>query len=118
LLLGAVVTLAAPQPAAAADAHHGARVFKIQCAECHSDKPDKNKRGPSLFGIVGRHAAKAPRFRYSTAMKQSGLTWTPEKLDTYLTAPRKLVPHCKMRYKGLADRGARADLIAFLSTLH
>jgi len=119
LLIGvSVIALGAALPARAADAGHGAKVFKIQCAECHSDKPGKNKTGPSLFGVVGRAAAGVPGYRYSAAMKQSRLTWSEEELDVYLAAPRKVVPHCKMTYKGLADSAARADLIAFLSTLH
>lgn len=118
LILAAIVALGTALPAQAADAGHGAKVFRIRCAECHSTKAGKNKIGPSLFGVVGRPAASLARYRYSAAMKKSGLTWTAEELDSYLTAPRKVVPHCKMRIKGLTDTNERADLIAYLSTLH
>jgi len=114
LVVGSIVALGAALPARAADVRHGAKVFRSQCAECHSTKAGKNKTGPSLFGVVGRRAGSVPRYVYSKAMKNSGLTWTEERLDGYLTAPRKAVPGCKMKYRGLKDRAARADLIAFL----
>ena len=115
LILAAVVVLAAALPAQAADAGHGAKVFRSQCAECHSTDEGRNKDGPSLFGVVGRHAGSVANFRYSDAMKNSKLVWTEEELDTYLTDPRKVVPGCKMIYRGLKDSGSRADLIAYLN---
>jgi len=115
LILGAIVVLGAALPAQAADADHGAKVFNTQCGECHSVKAGKNRTGPSLFGVVGRGAGSVPGFRYSEAMKNSGLTWTDDELDAYLSDPRKVVPGGRMKYKGLADSGARADLIAFLN---
>jgi len=99
----------------AADAGHGATVFAEECAACHSVKPGKNKMGPTLFGVAGRDAGGVPDYVYSKALKNSGLAWTEDKLDAYLTAPRKLVPGCKMQYEGLADASARADLIEFLN---
>ena len=108
MLLGAV-------PAHAGDAGHGARVFAEECAACHSARPGKNKMGPSLFGVAGRAAASVPDYVYSVAMKGSGVNWTAENLDAWIAAPPKLVPGSKMQYEGLADSGARADLIAFLN---
>jgi len=104
--------------AQAADAGHGAKLFEEECAECHSMKPGKNKKGPTLFGVAGRNAAGVPDYVYSEAMKNSGLTWTADKLDAYIATPRKLVPGCKMKYDGLADAAARADLVEFLNNTH
>ena len=103
-------------PVHAGDAGPGAKVFDAECAECHSTRPGKNRKGPSLFGVAGRSAASVPDYVYSDALKNSGLTWTADKLDAYLVAPRKLVPGCKMKYDGLADAAARADLIEFLNS--
>ena len=103
-------------PVHAADAGHGAKVFEEECAECHSVIPGKNRKGPSLFGVAGRSAASVPDYVYSEALKNSGLSWTADKLDAYIVAPRKLVPGCKMKYDGLADAAARADLIEFLNS--
>lgn len=108
----------ATQKAHASDAKHGASVFEEQCAECHSAKPGKNKKGPSLYGLVGRAAGSVADYSYSDAMKANALAWTPERLDAYLVYPRKVVPGTKMKYDGLTDAGARADLIAFLSNVN
>ncbi len=53
-------------------------------------------------------------FRYSPAMKRSGLTWTPETLDKFMTEPQAMIPANRMPYAGLKDAGDRADLIAYL----
>ena len=105
-------------PAAAQDAAAGAAVFKSQCGICHSVQPGRNMVGPSLFGVVGRRAGTIPGFHYSTANKDSGLTWDAATLDRYLTSPSTVVPHTIMTYAGLKDVQKRADLIAYLSTLH
>lgn len=102
------------QARAAGDATKGADIFDGQCAECHSVKPGKNKKGPSLFGVVGRKAGSIADYSYSDAMKNSGITWTPEKLDEYITHPKKTVPGYKMKFDGLDDAAQRADLIQFL----
>ncbi|WP_172204892.1 cytochrome c family protein [Niveibacterium sp. COAC-50] len=104
--------------ALAADAKHGADVFAENCAECHSVKEGKNKKGPSLFGVVGRKAGTVADVAYSDAMKQSGISWTPDKIDAYVADPRKAVPGGKMKFDGLPNAAERADLIAYLYTLH
>ncbi len=104
--------------ALAADAKHGADVFAENCAECHSVKEGKNKKGPSLFAVLGRKAGSVGDVAYSDAMKQSGISWAPDKLDAYITDPRKAVPGGKMKFDGLSNATERADLIAYLSTLH
>ncbi len=103
---------------AAGDAKRGADVFTEECGDCHSTTPGKNKKGPSLASLNGRKAGTLADFSgYSEPMKQSGLTWTSDKIDAYITAPRKTVPGGKMKYDGLADANARADVIAYLLSL-
>jgi cytochrome c len=102
---------------ATGDARHGSDVFAEHCSECHSAKEGKNKKGPSLFSGLGRKAATVPDFSYSDALKASGIVWSAEQLDTYLALPKKAVPGGKMKYDGLPDPAARADLIAYLATL-
>ncbi|MGL4314890.1 MAG: c-type cytochrome, partial [Sphingomonas sp.] len=55
-------------------------------------------------------------YTYSAANKNSGITWTPEKLFQYLEAPQRVVPGTKMTYPGLKDAQKRADVIAYLKT--
>jgi cytochrome c len=110
-----ILSALAVQNAIAADTGRGADVFETQCAECHSIKPGKNKKGPSLAGVVGRAAGGVADYAYSDAMKANGLPWTPDRLDAYVSYPRKLVPGTKMKYDGLGEARERADLIAFLA---
>jgi cytochrome c len=99
----------------AQDAEHGKSVFKA-CAVCHATD-HANRVGPGLEGIVGREAGTAAGFRYSNAMKNSGILWDDNWLDAYLESPQKVVPGNKMPYAGLKNATDRADLIAYLATL-
>ena len=117
--VGALVVLCAIQPAqAAGDATKGADMFKKKCVICHTAEKDApNKIGPNLFGVVGRAAGTVSNYSYSTAMKNSGLTWTPDVLIDYLAGPQKKVPGAKMTFAGIADEGQRADVVVYLGTL-
>jgi cytochrome c len=86
----------------------------VDCAACHAPQPGVANVGPSLQGVFGRKAAALADFRYSPALKRSGITWTPETLDTFLADPQKAVPNNRMPYAGMPDAADRADLIAFL----
>lgn len=116
-LLGLLLS-AGPQPVYAADPGAGQAVFKTQCGICHSPVADKNMVGPSLFGIVGRKSGSIEGFHYSAANKSADITWSAETLDKYLTVPREVVPGTIMTYARLKDDAKRADLIAYLETLH
>jgi cytochrome c2 len=116
--IAAAGMLALALPANAQDAAQaGAQVFKTNCAVCHSADPDQNRIGPSLFGVVGRKAGTAPNYTYSDAMKNSGLTWTPSQLDTYLTNPKGVVANTKMMFLGLKSQDDRKAVIGYLATL-
>lgn len=91
----------------------GEKVF-AQCKACHVTDKGVNKVGPSLHGIVGRKAGTVAGFNYSTANKNSGVTWTPEVMYTYLENPRKFMPGTKMAFAGLRQPQQRADVIAYL----
>lgn len=100
---------------ASADAARGADVFDENCAECHSmAQPLKHKKGPGLYGVVGRQAASVEGFKFSDALRAANLTWTPENLDAYIRNPKAAVPGGKMKFDGLDDATARQDLIDFL----
>ena len=116
LMLAALGALSL-QAHAAGDVEKGKDVFSTECAECHSVREGKNKKGPSLFAVVGRKAATVADATYSDALKASGILWSPDKVDAYVTAPKKLVLGGKMKYDGLASAAERADLIAYLATL-
>jgi len=95
------------------DAARGEKRFD-ECATCHSLKEGVNGVGPSLHGVLGRKAGSLDDFRYSPAMKRSGLTWTPQALATFIADPQKAVPNNRMPFAGMPDAAERDDLIAYL----
>ncbi len=100
----------------AGDAAKGAAVFQ-RCAMCHTaDKGAGNKIGPDLFNVVGRKAGTEPGFRYSAALKNSGITWTDDKLKEWVSGPQKMVPGTSMTLMGSLDSQQADDLIAYLNT--
>jgi cytochrome c len=102
----------------AGDPTAGQAVFRTQCGVCHPVVQGKNMVGPSLFGLIGRTSGGVEGFRYSAANKGANITWSAETLDKYLIAPREVIPGTIMTYAGLKDDAKRADLIAYLATLH
>lgn len=85
-----------------------------KCRACHTIEPQgRNTVGPRLHKVFGRKAGSLPDYRYSDAMKRSGVVWTEETLDAYLAATQEFMPGSKM-YGGLAIAQDRADLIAWL----
>ncbi|MEN2787892.1 cytochrome c family protein [Sphingomonas qilianensis] len=97
------------------DAAKGKIAF-ITCQTCHAVEPGVNKIGPSLHAVVGRQAGTVAGFAYTAANKNSGITWTPEKLFQYLEKPQRVVPGTKMVFPGWADPQKRADTIAYLQS--
>ena len=95
------------------DATRGEAKFQ-ECAACHKLDDGANGMGPSLHGLFGRKAGELTDFRYSPALKRSGIVWSPQTLETYLTDPQAVVPGNRMPYAGMADPHDRADLIAYL----
>jgi cytochrome c2 len=94
------------------DAANGEKVFN-KCKACHAvDEPD-NKIGPHLVGIFGRPAGSLEDFRYSNAMKESGVTWNEETIAAYLADPRGYIKGNRMALAGLKEEEI-ADLIAYL----
>jgi cytochrome c len=88
------------------------------CATCHSTSADgTNSMGPNLRGVVGRKAGTAPGFQYSQAMKGSGIRWTPQELDSFLTDVPKKVPGTLMPINGLPDAQDRQAVINYLKSL-
>ncbi len=115
---GAAAVAAQPPPPAGAlgDPAAGAQAFDVRCGFCHGDG-GVGGQGPSLIGVVGRKAGTVPGFAYSAAIKSSGITWTGPQLDHFLTNPAAAVPGTAMPMN-IPDAKERADVIAYLGTLH
>lgn len=99
--------------AGAADVKKGKKVFN-KCKACHSLEAGKKKVGPSLHGILGRKAGTDTKFKYSKAMKESGLTWDEATLRQFLKKPKKLVKGTKMAFNGIKKDSEMDNLIAYL----
>ncbi|TMG84026.1 MAG: c-type cytochrome, partial [Betaproteobacteria bacterium] len=91
----------------------GQKQFEAQCAACHAVKPGVNGFGPSLAGVVGKAAGKAPGYTYTTAMSNSGLTWDEKTLDAFLTSTTDKLPGTSMPVS-LPDAHVRSTIIAYL----
>ncbi len=114
-VLAAVAMLAvAGSGALAQDLAAGATSYK-KCVTCHDVGPTaKNKVGPVLNGLDGRHSGTVAGYNYSAANKNSGLTWDEATFREYIKDPKAKVPGTKMVYAGLKDEQKINDLVAFL----
>ena len=94
------------------DEEEGRAVFAANCRSCHS-----GAIAPSLSGVVGRPVASFAGYAYSEGLKaKASLSWTPEHLNTFLTAPQAFAPGTRMP-KSLNEPQERADVIAYLKSL-
>lgn len=105
--------------AALSDAGHegnpalGEKVFK-KCKACHSLEDGKNKIGPTLYGIFGREAGAVDGYKYSAALKESGVVWSEETIDQYIEKPKAFIKGTKMAFPGLKKEDDRKNLVAYL----
>lgn len=113
VLIFAVLLAGASQPVMAADATRGQEIYR-KCVSCHTIEANgRNRAGPRLHGLFGRVAGSVGDYRYSEALKGSGIIWTEQTLDAYLKDSEAFVPGTKM-YGGLSQDEDREDLIAYL----
>ena len=118
MIIAALGAAALAQSAGAAgNPVQGKLVFQ-RCEMCHrADKGGGNGLGPNLFGIVGRKAGSLSDFSYSAAMKNSGIIWTTDKLNAYVTHPAAVVPGNRMAFAGIGNPDQVNDVVAYLATL-
>ena len=105
--------LAAGMAHAQGDPKRGEKVFE-NCHACHAVDGAANEVGPGLRGVFGRRAGEREDFRYSPALKRSGITWTPQTMDEFVADPQKMVPANRMPFAGLPEARDRADLIIYM----
>ena len=57
-----------------------------KCAGCHKiEEGKKGGMGPNLWGIYGSPAGQVEKYRYSEWLKESGIIWTRESLQAWLS---------------------------------
>jgi cytochrome c len=113
--LATLASVAMPADAGG-DPEKGASIFN-KCRSCHRIGPGaRNLVGPELNGTVGRKAGSIADYSYSSAVKNSGLTWDEATLTQWLRSPRALVPGTRMTFAGLSRDEDIANVIAYLRT--
>jgi cytochrome c len=103
--------IASATQAAIGDPMHGAQIYQ-RCQLCHSIEHDLV--GPRHLGLFGRKAGSIAGYPYSAAMRNSGITWSEETLNQFLSGPQAFVPGTRMTFTGLPNEQDRADVIAYL----
>ena len=66
------------------------------------------------MNLFGRTAGSLEGYKYSKAMKASGIVWDEETLAAYLRAPKKYVKGTKMAFAGLKKDADVENIIAYL----
>jgi cytochrome c len=115
VFLATLVLAGSTAAACAQDVAAGEQSFK-KCFPCHSiGEGAKNKVGPELNGIDGRHSGSAPDYSYSQANKNSGITWNKEQFLEYIRDPRAKIPGTKMIFPGIKNEKEANNLWAYLA---
>ena len=114
LMLITAVLAASSTAALAQDVGAGEQSFK-KCLPCHSVGEDaKNKVGPVLNGLDGRHSGSVEGYNYSEANKNSGITWSEETFKEYIKDPRAKIQGTKMVFAGIKNEKEVDSLWAYL----
>ena len=105
-----------PNLLAAADVAKGEAVF-AKCAACHTiNSGGANGIGPNLYATMGEPIGQGKAgFAFSDALKNVGGSWDFDKMDHWLTSPRKFAAGTKMSFAGLSSAEDRANLIVYLN---
>jgi len=109
-------SLTAATGALAQDAAAGKSSFN-KCLACHAiGEGAKNKVGPELNGLDGRHSGTAAGYNYSDANKNSGITWSKDVFLEYIKDPKGKIPGTKMVFAGIKNENEANNLWAYVSS--
>ena len=114
LVVAAAIAALSAQTALAQDVAAGEQSFK-KCLPCHAiGDGAKNKVGPVLNGIDGRHSGSVEGYSYSDANKNSGITWDETQFLDYIKDPRAKIKGTKMIFPGIKNETEAKNLWAYL----
>ena len=109
------ITLASVGTSSAGDVEAGKAAFN-KCKACHAiGEGAKNKVGPELNGLDGRHSGSVEGYAYSDANKNSGITWNEAQFKEYIKDPKAKVPGTKMTFAGIKKESELDNLWAYVS---
>ncbi len=78
------------------------------------DRRDRQTRRAGAQRPVRPQVRHVEGYTYSSANKNSGITWDEATFQEYIKDPRAKIPGTKMVYAGLKDEKRINDLIAYL----
>ena len=95
-----------------------------KCAGCHKiDKGKKGGMGPNLYGIFNSPAGQVEGYRYSEYLKESGIVWTRESLQAWLSDRKtrqeyfgKEVKDTKMMWTGIKKEDKMKEILDYLES--
>ena len=95
-----------------------------KCAGCH--KIEQGKRGgmgPNLYGVFNSPAGQVEGYRYSEWLKESGIIWTREALQAWLSDRKtreeyfgKEVFKTKMMWTGIKKEEQMREILDYLES--
>ncbi len=113
-VIAALAIIALAPTARAQDVVAGEQSFK-KCLPCHAiGEGAKNKVGPVLNGLDGRHSGAVEGYSYSDANKNSGITWNEAQFLDYIKDPRAKIKGTKMIFPGIKNENEAKNLWAYL----
>ena len=95
------------------DIKAGKKVFR-KCKACHQTKEGRHGVGPSLHAVIGATAGQSDGFKFSSSLRDSGITWTAASLTEFLADPKGIIPGNRMQFPGLKKDEDIANVIAYL----
>lgn len=105
------------QALAQGDVSKGQRIAK-KCKACHTmTEGGKNGLGPNLYGVLGQPAGQVDGFKYSKALKESGVIWDEATFNDFILKPKAVIKRTKMSFGGIKKATQREDLLAYFRTL-
>jgi cytochrome c len=115
IVAAAGLAVALSGQALAQDIAAGEKSFK-KCLACHAvGEGARNKVGPMLNGLDGRHSGTVEGYSYSEANKKSGIVWNADTFKDYIRDPRARIPGTKMVFAGIKNEAEAASLWAYLA---
>ncbi len=113
-LLAGITVARAQMPIPAAAPPSGEKLFRNQCATCHTlNAALPPRQGPTLAGVIGRHAGSVPGFHYSAGFAHADWTWDAPHIDRWITNPQAMIPGAVMPYHQ-ANPKIRALIVQYL----
>ncbi len=92
----------------------GAKLFRNQCATCHTlTAAEPMRQGPTLDHVIGRKIGSIASYKYTAGYRESDANWDEATLDKYLTNPAAMFPGSTMAYRQ-ANPVTRQAIIAYL----